>query len=138
MIHYRPTGMKPICGHEGSRTSTSIEQVDCAECCKAVRSIITTKLATARMARYRARSPSEMGHQDFPYGMKPKNGDKRVMTKCFEETATISLICHRYRQGDSFNAIALWLDHSNITNRAGGKWHHEQIKRILKRAGFPK
>ena len=73
----------------------------------------------------------------YPYGLKRKPGGHAWETvKDYEEIATIDTICHRWRQGDSLNAIVKWLDHSGIKNRVGNTWHPTQIKRILVRNGL--
>ena len=61
-----------------------------------------------------------------PYGMMADPKDSRKTIKNFEETATVDLICHRYRQGDSMNAVARWLDGCKILNRSGSKWDAKQ------------
>lgn len=73
---------------------------------------------------------------EFRYGLQPKPGSPREPVKNYEEVATIDTICNRWRQGDSLRAIVRWLDGIGVRNRRGGTWHHQSVKRILRREGL--
>jgi hypothetical protein len=72
----------------------------------------------------------------FPYGLQASPGHPRESIKQYDEISTICTIEMRYKAGDSFRAIAKWLDGIGVTTRKGTRWHHSQIKRILERRGL--
>jgi len=73
---------------------------------------------------------------DRPYGLKPDPENRLKSVKDYEEIATIDTIRERYKAGDSYNAIARWLNGEKIPTRKGTNWHPQQIQRILKREGL--
>jgi hypothetical protein len=87
-----------------------------------------------------ARKPTEKPQRrftgEFPYGLQPKPGSPREAVKNYEEVATIATVVQRFKAGDSLRAIARWLNGIGLKNRRGGNWHHQTVKRILRREGL--
>ena len=75
---------------------------------------------------------------DRPYGYQKDPNDRFATIKNYDEIATIDTIRQRWKEGDSYRQIAKWLEGEKIPTRTGGKWHHQQIKRILLREGLVK
>lgn len=73
---------------------------------------------------------------DRPYGQQPDPNDRLGSVKNYEEIATIDTIRQRYKEGDSYRAIARWLNGTDVPTRKGTSWHPQQIQRILKREGL--
>ena len=73
---------------------------------------------------------------EFAFGLMPDPSDPRKPVKNFEEVATIATVVERFKAGDSFRAIARWLNGIGLKNRRGGRWHHQTVQRILRREGL--
>jgi DNA invertase Pin-like site-specific DNA recombinase len=83
------------------------------------------------LAAKRRRGEKCGGHAPFGYGLAP---DGKTLAPCQAEQKVIALVRQLREQGETLQAIAATLNSRGIQRREGGRWDHQFISRLLKRA----
>ena len=91
--------------------------------------------AKTRAAMKRYQKEGRRMSKECPYGMKDDPKDSRLMVKNEKEAEVIDTVIYYHKAGLPLRKIALLLAERGYQNRKGKAWHHNQVSRILDRAG---
>jgi len=104
--------------------------------------------ARTRSAMRRHQRNGRRMSKETPYGWKDdpnnppridKDGNKvpQMMLVNEEERAVIEIVVVYFKKGMGMREISRMLVQKGVKSRGGCKWHHNQVRRMLEREGYP-